>query len=59
VFVRSGYQKLFKVVASSGDDGYIVVRCPGGLHVAYVWRGLYPAASAAPVRVVTPGYLFK
>jgi hypothetical protein len=34
--VRQGHQHLFKVVASSGDDGYIVVRCLGGLHVAYV-----------------------
>jgi exonuclease III len=37
VFVRLQLADQFKVVTNSGADGYVVVRCPGGLQVVFVY----------------------
>jgi hypothetical protein len=37
VLARAPYADQFKVVDSSGADGYVVVKCPGGLQVVFVY----------------------
>jgi hypothetical protein len=37
VFARSHLASQFQVVTSSGADGYVVVRCPTGLQVVFVY----------------------
>ena len=37
VFARCEHASQYEVVTSSGADGYVVIKCPGGLHVVFTY----------------------
>jgi hypothetical protein len=51
VFAKAAVASRFQVVASSGADGYVVVRCPGGVQVVFVYFA--PAGSVVYSRAST------